>query len=65
MSKLLSLLVAAVFALTTLGAAAQGPAPSDAPKAEKKASKSKKTTKKAKKSKKAAPKTDAAAPATK
>lgn len=64
MTKLMSALIAAVFAATTFSVAAQTPAPVDAPKAEttkaqKKAPKEKKvkkakTTKKAKKSGKSA-----------
>jgi hypothetical protein len=64
MSKLLSTLVAAVFAATSFGAFAQAPASTDTPTAAQKAPKAKKA-KKAKKSKKASAKTDAAAPAVK
>jgi hypothetical protein len=47
-NKLLSVLIAAVFSITTFSAAAQTPAPADAPKAE--ATMAKKTSKKTRKS---------------
>lgn len=62
MKKILSALVAAMFAAVTFSAAAQAPAPStDTPVVEKKVKK----TKKAKKSKKAAKADTAASPAAK
>lgn len=64
MTKLMSTLIAAVFAATTFSAAAQTPAPANAPKAEAaKAQKKAPKEKKAKKAKKAHKAAKSAAPA--